>query len=50
MSLSQYKVIFSVGGMRVEKIIAAQNEKIAEKLIESQYPGQKIIFYSTTRI
>jgi hypothetical protein len=50
MTLFQYKVIFSVGGRRKEQIIAAQTEKNAEKIIESQYPGQKVIFYSVTKI
>lgn len=50
MALSQFKVIFSVSGRRVEQIVAAQSEKGAEKLIESQHPGQKVIIYSVTKI
>ena len=50
MALSQFKVIFSVSGMRLEQIVAAQSEKVAEKLIESQYSGQKVIIYSVTKI
>ena len=47
MTLFQYKVIFSVGGRRSRS--SRRRRRRTEKIIESQYPGAKVIFYSVTK-
>lgn len=47
--MSQYKVVFSVNGRRTEQYVNAFNTNDAKKIIEAQYAGQKIIFFSVNQ-
>lgn len=49
MAMAQWKVSFSVNNRRSEQIVSANTSIDAKKLIEAQYGGQKITFWSVTR-
>lgn len=48
-TLRDYLVKFSVNGHRTEQIVSARSSLDAKRLIEAQYAGQKIVFYSCTQ-
>lgn len=50
MAMQQWKISFSVNGHRSEQIVSANTSIDAKKIIEAQFSGQKITFWSTTRV
>ena len=46
----EYKAVFTVDGKKSEQIVNAVMESEAKKLIEMQYQGHKIIFFSCLRV
>ena len=45
-----YKCIFTVNGVRTVEEVSARSVYDAKKLIQYQYQGCKIVFWSVTRI
>ena len=46
MAMSQWKCIFSVNGKRTETVVAAYTSIDAKKIVEAQYSGCKITWWS----
>jgi hypothetical protein len=49
MAMQQWKISFSVNGHRSEQIVSANSSFDAKKIIEAQYSGQKITFWSASK-
>ena len=50
MAMSQYKCVFSVNGRRTEMVVAANSSIDAKKIVEAQYGGAKITWWSCNKI
>ncbi len=49
MAMPQWRCSFSVNGKKTEMIVAANSSIDAKKLVEAQYAGAKITWWSCTR-
>ena len=50
MALQQWRVSFSVNGRRTEQIVSANSSIDVKKIIQAQFVGQKLTFWTITRV